>query len=356
MSKIKVLSIVGARPQFIKVAALNRAIAKRNNLSHFILHTAQHYDYNMSEVFFKELSIPEPDFYLQVDDFSEASSVSRMRSDIERILIQEKPDIVVVYGDTNSTLAGALSAKKLNTKLAHIEAGLRSYDNSMPEEFNRIQTDKISDWLFCPTIKAVNNLKKEGFDESTCKIIFSGDIMLDAMNFYKDKTNDSKNIPANNFILCTLHRQSLVQSYEKMKEVLNALNVINDEMPILIPTHPRLKKVLHDFNLPVDFNIVEPVGYIEMISLLKNCTAVITDSGGLQKEAFFCNKPCITVRNETEWTELVSSGVNFIAGDSSAKEIINAFYEAMNTKINFDGNFYGNGDCAEIVADELASM
>ncbi len=354
---MKVFSIVGARPQFIKLAALHRAIVKKNNLKHFILHTGQHYDYNMSEVFLKELDIPKPDFHLNVNEPSLAPSITRMMEGIDKILAAEKPDVVIVYGDTNSTLAGALTAKKLNIKLAHVEAGLRSYDNSMPEETNRIQTDKISDLLFCPTITAINNLLEEGFSKSDCKIILSGDIMLDAMNYYAEKLNDTSNnkkiTPVNNFILCTLHRQNLVQSYEKLTEVVKALNEISLQIPIIMPAHPRFKRVVNKFGLRIDFNMIEPVGYLDMIAMLKNCTAVITDSGGLQKEAFFCKKPCITVRNETEWSELVLAGVNFIAGDSFAKEIIIAYHKAINTKNNFEEKLYGNGDCAEIIVEEL---
>jgi len=356
---MKVLSIVGARPQFIKVAALHRAIIKEKKLQHFIVHTGQHYDYNMSEVFFKELEIPKPDFDLEVNDLSLAASTKRMTDSIKKILTIEKPDVVVVFGDTNSTLAGALAAKKLNLKLAHVEAGLRSYDISMPEETNRIQTDKISDLLFCPTERAINNLLEEGFNKSDSKIILTGDIMLDAMNYYTKKLTDinynDKLIPKNNFVLCTLHRQKLVQSYKKLAEVVKALNEINKQIPILMPAHPRLKKMVNESGLQIDFKMIDPVGYLDMIALLKNCTAVITDSGGLQKEAFFCKKPCVTVRNETEWTELVDAGVNFIAGDSSAKEILIAFHKALKTKNNFEDKFYGNGDSAGIIVEELVN-
>ncbi len=288
---MKVLSIVGARPQFIKLAALHRAIIRKNNLKHFILHTAQHYDLNMSEIFFKDLDIPNPDFYLYTNNPYTASSTTRIIEEIDKVLTVKKPDVVIVYGDTNSTLAGALAAKKLNIKLAHVEAGLRSYNNTMPEETNRIQTDKICNLLFCPTIRAIKNLSEEGFNEADYKIILSGDIMLDSMNFYAARLNDNsaKNslLPKTNFVLCTLHRQKLVQSYENLTEVVNALNKINRQIPILMPAHPRFNKIVNKLNLAIDFKIIEPVGYLDMIALLKNCTAVITDSGGLQKEAFF---------------------------------------------------------------------
>lgn len=356
---MKLLSIVGGRPQFIKVVALNRAIIKEKNLQHLILHTGQHYDYYLSEIFFRELEIPKPDFHLQMDDLSLAASTKRMTESIQKILLTEKPDVVIVYGDTNSTLAGALAAKKAGIKIAHVEAGLRSFDNSMPEEFNRIETDKISDLLFCPTTQAAENLIKEGFNDINCKVILSGDIMLDVMNYFTEKIKKNnityKGVPKNNFILCTLHRQSLVQSPEKLREVIKALNEINNQTQILLPAHPRLKKAIDDLDVKINFKIIKPVGYLDMIGLLKHCTSVITDSGGLQKEAFFCKKICVTIRDNTEWTELVDAGVNFIAGDSSGEKIKATYKKAINTKGNFEKKFYGNGNTAEIIIENIIS-
>lgn len=353
---MKLFSIVGARPQFIKVAALHRAIKKKQELQHVILHTGQHYDFNLSEIFFKELEISRPSFNLNVDDLSLASSIKHMQKRIERILASEKPDIVIVFGDTNSTLAGALAAKENRLTLAHVEAGLRSYNNLMPEEINRIETDKISDFLFCPTNQAMNNLREEKLKANN-KIIFSGDIMLDAYNYYSKKTDvfidSNKIISKRPFILCTLHRQALVESREKLTEVIKALNEINSKVPVILPAHPRFRHVINELDLQINFTISEPVGYLNMISLLNNCTLVITDSGGLQKEAFFSRKICLTLRNETEWTELTDAGVNFLAGDSSYKIILDGFGKAISTKGNFEGKFYGDGNAAGIIVEEL---
>ena len=354
---MKLLSIAGARPQFIKMAALHRATVMVKNLQHLILHTGQHYDHTLSAIFFKELEIPKPDFHLTTHDNSPAASIERMQREILEILIKEKPDVVIVYGDTNSTLAGAVAAKKLNIKLAHVEAGLRSYDNSMPEEFNRIETDKISDLLFCPTRNAVEILIREGFYKN--KVIFSGDIMFDSMNYFSGKISKSdianEALPTKNFILCTLHRQSLVETPHKLREVVKALNQINKQTRILLPAHPRLKKAIQDLQMEIAFTIIEPVGYLDMISLLQDCTSLITDSGGLQKEAYFCKKMCVTVRENTEWTELIEAGVNFIAGDSSAEKILAAHRKAINSKGNFENNFYGDGNAGKIIVENIAS-
>jgi UDP-GlcNAc3NAcA epimerase len=353
---MKLLSVVGARPQFVKVAPLHQAISRKNNLQHLILHTGQHYDFNLSEVFFKELAIPQPFFHLEVNERSLASSIEPMQKKIEIVLATESPDIVIVLGDTNSTLAGALAAKNFDIKLAHIEAGLRSYNNAMPEEKNRVATDKLSDLLFCPTAESVNNLVKEGLNTNN-KVILSGDIMLDAYNYYSKKIGEHTNliIPEEPFILCTLHRQSLVQSSTKLFEVIKALNEINRQIPIIVPAHPRLRHVITEFGLQPQFTIIEPVGYLNMLALLKACDLVMTDSGGLQKEAFFAKKICITLRDETEWTELVQAHVNFIAGDSSAEKIIATFNNAIRTKGTFDDKFYGEGNAAEIIVQGLTS-
>ena len=355
---MKLLSIAGARPQFIKLAALHRAIKKQTHLKHLILHTGQHYDSNLSSIFFSELEIPPPDFHLAITGNSEAASIERMQNEIFDILSKEKPDVVIVYGDTNSTMAGALAAKKLNIKLAHVEAGLRSYDNSMPEEFNRVETDKISDLLFCPTKGAAEVLTREGFEKS--KIIFSGDIMLDSMNYFIQKIRganiENKIVPTKNFILCTLHREGLVESHHKLKEVVKALNQINEQTPIVLPAHPRLRKAIARLDIGINFNIIEPVGYLDMLRLLQDCACVITDSGGLQKEASFCRKMCVTVRENTEWNELVEAGVNIIAGDSSAGRIVAAYREALNRKGNFENNFYGDGNAAKIIVENIAVL
>ncbi len=347
---MKIFSIVGARPQFIKVAALHREIVKSNILKHSIIHTGQHYDDSLSSIFFKELEIPAPLYHLNIADNSFAS-IQNMQKEIEDVMVKSRPDMVIVYGDTNSTLAGALAANNLNIKLAHVEAGLRSFNILMPEEKNRIETDKMSDLLFCPTKESVENLKKENLNETGKKIFLSGDIMLDAFNYYTNKIT-REDIP-DAFILCTLHRESLVQSPQKLTEVIKALNHINHNIRVILPAHPRLKKVIKNLEIKTKFLMKEPIGYLAMLALLKGCSMVITDSGGLQKEAFFSSKICVTIRNETEWTELVDAGVNFIAGDSSAEKIIAAFKKAGKAKGNFNERFYGNGNASAIIVSEI---
>ena len=350
---MKILSIVGARPQFIKVAAIHRAMLKKNYLQHVILHTGQHYDENLSEIFFKDLEIPQPNYHLKIkQDF--ASSVPEMQSEIEKIFKKHFFDLVIVYGDTNTTLAGALAAKKYNLKLAHIEAGLRSYNNLMPEEFNRIETDKISDLLFCPTVNAVKNIQKEGLNKPGRTPIFCGDVMLDAFNYYADNAIEITHM-GKPFILCTLHREALLQTPEKLINVIAALNKINSIIPVLLPAHPALRRRVIELNLQTDFTVAEPVGYLKMIALLRSCKLVITDSGGLQKEAYFSKKICVTLRDETEWTELVKAKVNFLAGDSSEKKIVATFNKAVNNLATFDGEFYGKGDAAEIIVKEIVN-
>jgi UDP-GlcNAc3NAcA epimerase len=350
--KKKVFSIVGARPQFVKVAAIHRAIKNHNILEHFILHTGQHYDHELSDIFFNELEIPKPHFHLNLFNELNEWSVENMQKEIADILIKERPDLVIVYGDTNSTLAGALAAKMCNIKIAHVEAGLRSYNLLMPEEYNRIETDNISDILFCPTAVAVNNLKSEK-DNKSKNIILSGDIMFDSFKFYADKIATQITSP---FILCTIHRNTLLQSDVKLQNVLKALNNINQVIPLVLPAHPRLKKVISHHKLKCDFSIIEPVGYLQMIKLLKSCRLVITDSGGLQKEAFFSKKICLSIREETEWTELVEAGVNFLAGDSFSERIMATFYKAMNAPGNFTTNFYGDANAAKIIIQELSDF
>jgi UDP-GlcNAc3NAcA epimerase len=352
---MKILSVIGARPQFVKMAALYRAIQEKNGLQSVIVHTGQHYDPNMSDIFFKELELPEPDYNLNINQLSRAEAISQMTAAIIQILRNEEPDVVVVFGDTNSTLAGALASHQANIPLAHIEAGLRSYDTSMPEEVNRVKTDQLSDMLFCPTQQAIENLKKEGIAN---KVYLSGDIMLDAINYHSQKIKDSKrhtsNIPSHEFILCTLHREHLIESKEELANVVTALNKINKNTPILMPAHPRTKKAIEKCLTSPEFQIIEPVGYREMLTLLNNCKLVITDSGGLQKEAYWCKKMCITIRNETEWKELVDAGVNILAGTDSEK-IWNAYNTAQNIKGDFSKSFYGDGTAANKIVDIISA-
>ena len=352
----KIISILGARPQFVKAAVLSRIIAKYNTIEEVIIHTGQHYDTNMSAVFFDEMKIPNPKYNLEINGLSHGAMTGQMLLKIEEVLIEEKPDIVVVYGDTNSTIAGALDDKKLHIKVAHIEAGLRSFNMKMPEEINRILTDKISDLLLCPTDTALENLKNEGFDRMFSKIVKCGDIMKDAVKYYSEMSAQNSsiianlNIEENEFVVATIHRQENTDAIKKLKEIFEGLEEINYSKTVIVPLHPRTKAILNQHNLSYNVKIIDPVGYFDMLELLKNCNLVITDSGGLQKEAFFNKKHCIIVREESEWVELVSNGFAKIVGNDKAK-MIHAFNNFQNSNVNFEVNLYGENVGEKIYAE-----
>lgn len=351
----KILTIVGARPQFVKAAVLSRLIRSdewNEKFSEVLVHTGQHYDKNMSDVFFSDMEIPKPDYNLNIGSGTHGKMTGLMLMGIEEILLKEKPDILIIYGDTNSTLAGALAASKLHIPIAHVEAGLRSYWKRMPEEQNRILADHISDYLFCPTETAVSNLKKEGIEKNVYNV---GDIMLDANIFYleklrkekiegKNRLNEIKELPTdvlkNDFVLATVHRAENTDNIDKLKNIISAFNSLN--VNIVLPIHPRTKKIIEDNNLSLNSNVhlINPVGYFEMLELEQKCKCIITDSGGVQKEAYFMKKPCITLRDQTEWVETVESGWNTLVG-TDKRNIILAF-ERMETN-NPTPEFYGNG-------------
>lgn len=354
----KVVTIVGARPQFIKAATVSRQLALLG-LKELIIHTGQHFDANMSDVFFKEMEIPKPAYQLNVNGLNHGAMTGRMLEGIEDILLKEKPDGVMVYGDTNSTLAGALAAAKLHIPLIHVEAGLRSFNMKMPEEINRILTDRISNILFCPTEASILNLKREGFDNMPVQIIKNGDVMQDAAIYYsaraEEKSDILKRIKLSKFVLATIHRQENTDSPENLRSIIEGLNQINSLTPVIVPLHPRTLHRLSELNIVPQFTIIEPVGYFDMIQLLKNCDLVVTDSGGVQKEAFFFGKHCIILREETEWVELVENGFNVLVGSDSSK-LINAFNSVNTMKSDFSINLYGNGEAAKIVAQEIAKI
>ncbi len=351
----KIITIVGARPQFVKAATLSRQFALQG-VEEKIVHTGQHYDANMSDVFFDEMEIPRPVYNLEVHGLGHGAMTGRMLEGIEEILLKEKPDAVLVYGDTNSTLAGALAAAKLHIPLVHVEAGLRSYNMQMPEEINRILTDRISNLLLCPTDTAIENLKKEGFDHIDAKIVKNGDVMQDAALFYAEKAEQKsyilQKLQLSKFVLATIHRQENTDNPEKLRGIIAGLNEINKEVPVVVPIHPRTRGILAKENIVPEFSIIEPVGYFDMIMLLKNCEMVITDSGGVQKEAFFFEKQCITMREETEWVELVEQGFNILTG-SDAQKIVNAYHESKTQKSDFSINLYGQGLAAERAVKEI---
>ncbi|MEA4935975.1 MAG: UDP-N-acetylglucosamine 2-epimerase (non-hydrolyzing) [Paludibacter sp.] len=350
-----IITIVGARPQFVKAATLSRQFVKYG-VNEKILHTGQHFDNNMSSVFFEEMEIPEPAFHLDIHGLSHGAMTGRMLEGIEKILIEEKPDGVLVYGDTNSTLAGALAASKLHIPVIHVEAGLRSYNMDMPEEINRILTDRISNLLLCPTDTAVENLGREGFNQMPVQIIKNGDVMQDAAIYYAEKAEQKsciiRDLRLSQFVLGTIHRQENTDDPVKLKAIVKGLNDINKQVRVVVPLHPRTKHILDQMGIRIEFTTIEPVGYFDMIMLLKSCEMVITDSGGVQKEAFFFEKHCITLREQTEWVELVDHGFNRLVGSDYA--LLKIAFDSFRTKISdFSINLYGKGKAAEIAVREI---
>lgn len=353
---MKIVTVIGARPQFIKAAVVSRAIAAHKDIKEVIVHTGQHFDANMSDIFFEEMCIPKPDYNLNVNGLGHGAMTGQMLEKIEAVLLQEKPDWVLVYGDTNSTIAGALAAKKLHIKVAHVEAGLRSFNMDMPEEINRILTDRISDILFCPTETAVNNLKKEGYENINCRIIRNGDVMQDAALFYAGRAVRPKADIPEEFVLCTVHRAENTDDPERLRNIFSALEEISKTCRVVLPLHPRTKGKLSATGYDTNNShilFIEPVGYLEMVWMLKHCRLVMTDSGGLQKEAYFFDKYCITLRDETEWVELVKYGYNFLAGDDKGKII--SLYNHISDKNNIEQKtpLYGNGNAGDLIVETL---
>jgi len=344
---MKIFTVVGARPQFIKAAVLSRAFAGAGfQVEEILVHTGQHYDSNMSDVFFEELSIPKPTYSLGLGGGTHGQNTGRMIEKLEELMLKEKPDWVLVYGDTDSTLAGAIAAVKLHIPIAHVEAGLRSFNRAMPEEINRLLTDHVSTVLLAPTDVALKNLQNEGIAQHKIHVV--GDVMCDATEFYKSKAVkpewfDSLGINDGEFVLCTIHRAENTDSETRLKEILRGLQ--ESEQRIVLPLHPRTRKKIQDLQITVSDNIsiVEPVGYLEMNWLEANCKLITTDSGGVQKEAYFHGKLCVTLRDETEWVELTKKGVNVLVGASAVK-ISSAIQSDM--EVSFDEDLYGNGQAA----------
>jgi UDP-GlcNAc3NAcA epimerase len=374
---LKIVTIVGARPQFIKAAAVSRAIAEHNGtasdeamiIKEVIVHTGQHFDAAMSDVFFEEMEIPRPHYNLNINSVGHGAMTGRMLEKIEEVLLKETPDFVMVYGDTNSTLAGALAAKKLHIRVVHVEAGLRSFNMRMPEEINRILTDRISDILCCPTDLAVQNLKKEGFELSTsthCKsnhplVVNTGDVMQDAATYYSNFSTTKSTIIKDlaldgvNFVLCTIHRAENTDDPLRLIEILTALNNISKKMRIVLPLHPRTRKIISDRGDLLSFSPIEPVGYFDMIELLKQTKVVLTDSGGLQKEAYFFKKPCITIRDETEWVELIEGGYNQLVGAEEGL-ILTAFSAMDGRAFKGKSGLYGDGNASNAIINAIAEF
>ena len=376
---MKIVTIIGARPQIIKAAALSRAIKNKfsNSITEIIVHTGQHYDENMSQVFFDELGIPEPNYNLNVGSGSHGKQTATMIAGIEDILLQEIPSAIVLYGDTNSTLAGAIAASKIHVPVVHIEAGLRSFNKAMPEEINRIMCDHVSTLLFSPTKTGFQNLQNEGFkaknekpfNANNPKIYHSGDVMFDNSLYFSEVADEKttiiskNNLHKNNFILATIHRNNNTDEPARLNALFNALYKISEanKLDVLLPLHPRTAKLL-EFNLEAElhqkmkaskhFKIIPPVSFLEMIALEKNCKIVMTDSGGVQKEAFYFEKPCVILRTETEWVELVECGAAMIA-DADEQKIMTA-YKTLTSKNNMQfPKLYGDGKAAEFICEEM---
>jgi UDP-GlcNAc3NAcA epimerase len=365
---MKIITIIGARPQFVKAAAVSRAIAEYNkNITHEssliterIVHTGQHYDDNMSEVFFRELEIPKPAINLGIGSGFHGQQTGQMLIRIEEVLKSEDPDWVLVYGDTNSTLAGSLASAKLHIPVVHVEAGLRSFNKIMPEEINRLLTDHLSSLLFCPTEAAVNNLQSEGITEG---VFLIGDVMLDSFQFNlklaeaKSTIVSALNINPGAYSLATIHREENTTNVNRLSDIFKALEKLaTPECPVIAPLHPRTMKELKSSSIYQKMNralrIIEPVSYLDMVVLEINARIILTDSGGVQKEAYFAKVPCITLRSETEWVELVETGCNKIAG-TETESICIAYVEMLDKFINFDQELYGGGKASFKIVDLL---
>ncbi|WP_159516563.1 UDP-N-acetylglucosamine 2-epimerase (non-hydrolyzing) [Acinetobacter sp. 18QD2AZ41W] len=352
---MKILTVLGARPQFIKAAAFSRMLEQVDNIKEIIVHTGQHYDQNMSDIFFEEMNIPKPKYLLQTGGKTHGAMTGQQLEEIEAILLTEKPDIVLVYGDTNSTLAGALAAAKLHIPVAHVEAGLRSFNKKMPEEINRILTDQISDYLFVPSKVAKQNLLNEGVSEE--KIFIVGDIMYDVSLYYKEKMVKPKwfeDIKVDKFILCTIHRAENTDDISRLSAIFRGLGA--SERDIILPLHPRTVNKIKEYKLDISKNIhiVEPVGYLEMVWLEVNSELIVTDSGGVQKEAYFHGKYCVTLREETEWIELVDQGFNTLVG-CNAEVIKNGIIFNLDKHIS-NKNLYGTGVTSTLITDILSDI
>ena len=384
---MKLLTVVGARPQFVKAAAVSRAVAAHNaregaEVREVLVHTGQHYDHNMSDVFFEELGIPRPDYFLGVHGLTHGAMTGQMLEKVEAVMADERPDAVLVYGDTNSTLAGALAAAKLKVPVAHVEAGLRSFNRAMPEETNRVLTDHAASILFCPTETAMERLETEGVrrflrpgpglapveavpSADDPLAVYSGDVMFDVVRHYAGLAEDGGalvrglGLRAREYALATVHRAENTDSSERLGELFRGLFLVAQDRPVVLPLHPRTRGRLADAGLLDEvlarLVVTEPLGYLDMLRLQKDAALVLTDSGGLQKEAFFHRVPCVTLRTETEWVELVELGVNELAWDS-ARTIRDAAARCAAVPAEaFDAAPYGRGDSAECIVGLLAA-
>lgn len=350
---MKIVTIIGARPQFIKAASLSREIAKHSNVEEIIVHTGQHFDANMSGVFFDEMQIPKPKYNLNINSLNHGAMTGRMLEAIEVVLVKEKPDWLLVYGDTNSTLAGALAARKLHIKVAHVEAGLRSFNMDMPEEINRILTDRTSNVLFCPTAEAIKNLSNEGYGNMNSLVANVGDIMYESALFYsKLATKDEQYNTNEKYVLATIHRAENTDDEVKLRNIFKAFDKVHKTYEVVLPLHPRTKKYLEKYHIETAITLIEPVGYLEMVTLIKNAIGVITDSGGLQKEAYFFHKRCFTLRDQTEWVELVKANCNQLI-DVKKENIASLILGNLSIIPDFSNKIYGDGTTSRKIIEVL---
>lgn len=353
---MKILTVVGARPQFIKACMLSRAIKLNSKMEEVIVHTGQHYDDNMSTVFFQQLNLPKPDYYLGVGSGSHGKQTAKMLVELEKVMVSVHPDVVLVYGDTNSTLAGSLTAAKLHIPVAHVESGLRSFNKKMPEEINRTVTDHLSDWLFCPSQAAVENLTREGIVNG---VYLTGDIMYDSVLYFQDHALQQSTIlkdlslSQKSYHLATIHRAENTDHPERLKSILKALQQL--KTTVVLPLHPRTKSKISYFKLTnlissPNIKIVEPLNYFDMLTIASQANAILTDSGGLQKEAYMLQIPCITLRDETEWVETVQSGWNHLVG-ADTKQIVDAI-ETIQSPTEWP-SLFGDGKTAQKICEIL---
>lgn len=355
---MKIITIIGARPQFIKASILSQKIAKTTDITEILVHTGQHYDENMSDIFFNEMGIPKPHYNLQIGSGNHGAQTGKMLIDIEAVVLKEKPDAILVYGDTNSTLAGALVASKLHIPIAHVEAGLRSFNKKMPEEINRILTDHCAAWLFVPTAVATQNLQNEGITKD--KIYEVGDIMYDVALHCADLAGKQSNIlgtlqiEPKNYFLATIHRAENTDNPERLHVIFEAFRTLAQHHTIILPLHPRTQKYVQSLSIDLSgITLIEPVGYLDMVTLEKNAQMIITDSGGVQKEAFFYNIPCITLRDETEWIELVHLGWNTLVPPTESTKIVEAVEKHLAYPPAPVASPYGDGTTSDKILNIL---
>lgn len=359
---MKIVTVLGARPQFIKASVVSHALARTPGLTEVQVHTGQHFDANMSDIFFSELGMSRPDYFLDIHGGGHGAMTGRMLAEVEQVLLQEKPDAVLVYGDTNSTLAGALAAVKLHIPVAHVEAGLRSFNMTMPEEVNRILTDRISRWLFTPTTVAAQHLQREGFDPEQIHPV--GDVMYDVALHHGQRVQADSGLLARlclspfGYVLATVHRAENTDHPDRLAAIVDALIATGRELPVVWPLHPRTRAVLQQAGkidaLAAQVHLIDPVGYLDMVQLEKFAALIATDSGGVQKEAFFYHVPCVTLRDETEWVELVESGWNRLAPPVDSGVLLNAIQRALGST-GKAVQPYGDGQASRYIAQQLAT-